>query len=92
MILFIVIVMMVALGVIYCVRHFFVQLIALKLFIDSLVFVLMSLKKPEQYNFNSQAAAWFIAAFGCMMIFVLMAAGTKRFSHSENLDLESDSE
>jgi hypothetical protein len=84
--------LMVSLAVVFCVRHFFVQLIALKLFIDTLILALVGLRKAEQLNFVAQASTWFLAAFSCMMFFMLMAAGTRRFSRSENLDLEADGE
>jgi hypothetical protein len=78
-----------SLMLVFCVRHFFVQLVGLKLLVDTLVLLLACSRTESQTPFNSQSMAVLVSALGAALFFVLMASGIQRFAKSKNLDLEA---
>jgi hypothetical protein len=83
----------VALLVIFCVRHFFVQLIAIKLLLDMLVLALSGLRtSPNSEQDIYHAAAWMVASLGAIVFFILLASGARRFSRTKNLNLEGQND
>jgi len=77
---------------VYCFRNFFIQVISLKLLIDSLVLLGFSVRDSNQEVFNGQAMSVMVASLGALVFFILMASGIRRFSKSQSLDLEADNE
>jgi hypothetical protein len=77
---------------VFCFRNFFIQLISLKLLLDSLVFMTFSIRGSNQESFNVQVAAVMISSVGILIFFILMASGIQRFSKSQSLDLEADND
>lgn len=73
----------VSLVIIFCCRHFFVQLLAFKLFIDALVVALACIHKAGQNTSAYQTSAWIIAGFGGAIFFISMAIATRLFSQKE---------
>lgn len=78
-----------ALIITFCVRHFFVQLVGLKLFLDVLVLLLCVMRSPGAKDEAAyHAAAWMVSSMGALIFFVLLASGARRFSRASSLDLE----
>jgi hypothetical protein len=73
-------------------RNFFIQLISVKLLVDSLVFALASIRGPDQSPYIPQASALLVSGLGTVLFFGLMAAGIQMFSKSRTLDLEAENE
>jgi hypothetical protein len=73
---------MICLSLVICVsvKNFFIQLVALKLFIDSLIFAFITFRMPNQDSIVSQASAWLLSAFATSVIFILMAVSVRRYA------------
>jgi len=81
-----------ALFLIFSVRHFFLQLLAIKLLVDVLTVLITFVRGVDQGAFNPQTSAIFISAIGALVFFILMAAGIQRFARSTKVNLEVRSE
>ena len=77
-----------SLFLIFCFRHFFIQLVGLKLFLDGAVVFLVCAKNPEAPSSLASAAATLISAISVLVFFILMAAGIQRFARSKTSSLE----
>ena len=81
-------ILIVALVIVFCVRNFFLQLVGLKLFLDVLSLIFITMRPSQQASTINQAGAWFISSLGAIVFFILMAAGIRRFSVVKSLDLD----
>jgi hypothetical protein len=77
---------------VFCFRNFFVQLVSIKLLLDALVLLGFSVRGTNQESYSVQVAAIMVSSLGILVFFILMASGIQRFSKSNNLDLEADSD
>ena len=85
-----IILLTVSLFILFCVRHFFTQLLSVKLIIDTLVFILTVLRGSAQEATEQFATvAWFILSLGTILFFVLFAAGIRRYSKAKDLAAEA---
>jgi uncharacterized membrane protein SirB2 len=64
----------------FVIRNFYIQLIALKLFLDTLVLAMIVLRAPNQQSTVNQAAAWLVASLGMILFFILLAVSVRRFA------------
>ena len=80
--------MALSLFVIFCFRHFFIQLVGLKLFLDAAVVFFIFAKAPDSSAVGTQSAAALISGISILVFFILMAAGIQRFARSKNSSLE----
>ena len=81
-------VLIVSLIIVFCVRNFFLQLVGLKLFLDSLVLIFITMRPSQQISTTNQASAWLVSSLGAIVFFILMAAGIRRFSIVKSLDVD----
>ena len=73
-----VILVVLALVAIFCLKHFLVQVTALKLFFDATVILLITLRQANQSSEANQAVAWLFASTGSLIFFVLLAGEIRR--------------
>jgi len=72
----------------FCFRHFFIQLMSLKLLLDSLVVFLVSIRNPEASSLGAQMAIVLVSSLSVLVFFILMAAGTQKFAGTKASSLE----
>lgn len=83
-----IVLMALSLFIIFCFRHFFIQLVGLKLFLDAAVVFFIFAKAPDSAVVGTQSAAALISGVSVLVFFVLMAAGIQRFARAKNASLE----
>ncbi len=77
---------------VFCFRNFFIQLVSIKLLLDTLVLLGFAVRGNNQESYSVQVTAVMTSSLGILVFFILMASGIQRFSRSNNLDLEADTD
>ncbi len=89
MIILIVVFLGLALACISVMRHFFIQLTAIKLLFDCSILLLVSARGLESPDSSAQAVGWILGSIECLAFFIILSCGAKRFNGTSNLYLEN---
>jgi hypothetical protein len=77
--LVIVIITMLSLFLVFCVKQVFIRLLAIKLFFDSTVFLVVALRTEAQLPTLLQAAGWLLSSLGLVAVFLFLAVGARHY-------------
>mgnify|MGYP000887747518 CR=1 FL=1 len=86
-----IVLMIVALFATFCIRHFFIQMLALKLFVDAVILIFLA-QSREPIASNYLAVTWILGALVGFVLFVFSTAAIMRFGRTKSLDLGDSNE